>query len=258
MISAECTICDLPYDEGNHRPRNLPCGHGFCTICLETTISRGSSLCPICRKTHGAKLAENLPINFVLENILQNYPSSNFCPKHKTIPIYFHCQTHNVKICHSCVVLDHPPTVCKLSSLEDEVKSIIGNGNKALQNTREHLQDFIKVNNKEIKEHNDEINTIRTQINELSMKIDLIQKEREAKSKLVEEAESAMIDNSNKQEAMNSMEEKASSSHNIMKMLEKSKSELMQIKDWEENVTKTLNLSNSHFPTLCGSTHSRV
>ncbi|CAL4125583.1 unnamed protein product [Meganyctiphanes norvegica] len=244
MINAARTICDNPYDEENHRPRSLPCGHGFCTICLETTISRGSSLCPVCRKNHGAKLAKKLPINFDLEKILQNYRSSNFCPKHKTIPIYFHCQTHNVKICHSCIVLDHPSTVCKLSSLEDEVKSIIENGNKTLQNTRKLLQEYIKLRNTEIEKHSEEIYTIKSQINELSTKIGLIQKERAAKSKLVEEAESAIIVNRNKLETLKSVEEKASSSPNIMKTLEKSKSELTQIKDWEENVTKKLNLNN--------------
>jgi hypothetical protein len=36
----ECNICNNPFDETVRLPRNLPCGHHFCTACLASWIKR--------------------------------------------------------------------------------------------------------------------------------------------------------------------------------------------------------------------------
>ncbi|CAL4091619.1 unnamed protein product [Meganyctiphanes norvegica] len=70
MDKLECSICDEAFDGGSHRPRNLPCGHGFCTQCIEVCIRRGNSACSVCRKEHGANSTSELPVSFLLEDLL--------------------------------------------------------------------------------------------------------------------------------------------------------------------------------------------
>jgi hypothetical protein len=36
----ECSICNNPFDETVRLPRNLPCGHHFCTACLASWVRR--------------------------------------------------------------------------------------------------------------------------------------------------------------------------------------------------------------------------
>lgn len=50
----ECSICNNPFDETVRLPRNLPCGHHFCTACLgswvinrKTARSKHTITCPI-------------------------------------------------------------------------------------------------------------------------------------------------------------------------------------------------------------------
>ena len=79
--------------------------------------------------------AAELPVSFLLEELLHkaaiSTPQKNksgsdteMCPKHKEIPLYFHCESHNVKVCHSCVVIDHPAATCNLISLDDKINKI--------------------------------------------------------------------------------------------------------------------------------------
>ncbi|CAL4102166.1 unnamed protein product, partial [Meganyctiphanes norvegica] len=78
----ECTICNNIFDDATHRPRSLPCGHGFCTFCIEKYIVQGNKACPVCRKEHGAKSASDLPVCFLLEEFLQKAAISS-CQKLK-------------------------------------------------------------------------------------------------------------------------------------------------------------------------------
>ncbi|CAL4105014.1 unnamed protein product, partial [Meganyctiphanes norvegica] len=134
----ECSICNNSFDGNNYRPRALPCGHGFCTQCIETYIQTGRKTCPTCRVEHGANSAKDLPVSFLLEEFVQKAANSSsqahtkkavyvdenveMCPKHKGVPLYFHCKTHNIKVCHSCAIIDHPAISCNLISFEDEIK----------------------------------------------------------------------------------------------------------------------------------------
>jgi hypothetical protein len=48
----ECSICNYSFDETAHLPRNLPCGHRFCTACLASWVKRKAEAkytitCPI-------------------------------------------------------------------------------------------------------------------------------------------------------------------------------------------------------------------
>lgn len=65
----ECKVCLEDYD-AERRPRNLPCGHTFCSLCLDGLISLGSLSCPTCRRKHYGMDATFFQINYALEELL--------------------------------------------------------------------------------------------------------------------------------------------------------------------------------------------
>ncbi|CAL4212894.1 unnamed protein product, partial [Meganyctiphanes norvegica] len=96
MDKSECSICNNIFDGEARRPRALPCGHGFCTLCLEAYIKTGRTTCPTCRVEHGASSATDLPVSFMLEELLQKASSAAASQKHEPEP------THNENIVEMC------------------------------------------------------------------------------------------------------------------------------------------------------------
>ncbi|CAL4124500.1 unnamed protein product, partial [Meganyctiphanes norvegica] len=70
-VDAECSICFSTFNEATHRPRNLPCGHGYCTSCIETCIQGNNKNCPACGKKYRVNRATDLPICYLLEETMQ-------------------------------------------------------------------------------------------------------------------------------------------------------------------------------------------
>ncbi|CAL4110112.1 unnamed protein product [Meganyctiphanes norvegica] len=69
----ECCICREGYNEGNHRPLILPCGHTLCKACVNnvaTEHQRTVIQCPICRKNHTINCDE-LATNYVVIDLLR-------------------------------------------------------------------------------------------------------------------------------------------------------------------------------------------
>lgn len=158
MGKGECTICNHKFDGKERRPRSLPCGHGFCGKCIDACIARGNNTCPVCRESHGADSAPKLPVNFPLEEMLQKATVStehesdinsdeetvDICSKHKGIALHFQCKSHNLKVCHSCAVIDHPPSSCKLVALDDHFEENKKLEILAVQKRRERIMDIKK------------------------------------------------------------------------------------------------------------------
>ena len=64
-----CSIC---LDKFKH-PRNLDCGHTFCTTCLHMIKINDEIVCPLCRKIttlNSNKLLVDLPLNNILISII--------------------------------------------------------------------------------------------------------------------------------------------------------------------------------------------
>ncbi|XP_042242759.1 uncharacterized protein LOC121879965 isoform X2 [Homarus americanus] len=68
----ECKVCFTEYDDELRRPRNLPCGHTFCTHCITDTLGNGSLTCPNCRKEHYATFATEFPISYLAEALIKS------------------------------------------------------------------------------------------------------------------------------------------------------------------------------------------
>jgi len=70
-----CPICLEPYKH----PRNLDCGHSYCTTCLHLIKINNEIICPLCRKStyfNENKLLIDLPVNNVLISIIDESKQS--------------------------------------------------------------------------------------------------------------------------------------------------------------------------------------
>ena len=107
----ECKSCYELFDEQQRVPRNLPCGHTYCEICLDQVLSIKKKLeCPECRFKVDTLIKPNsLSKNFIACEIATKHREIQkkllFCVSHKE-PLRFFCETCQVNICASCI-LDH-------------------------------------------------------------------------------------------------------------------------------------------------------
>ncbi|KAK8392046.1 hypothetical protein O3P69_017573 [Scylla paramamosain] len=67
----ECKVCITNYDKAKRRPRTLPCGHSFCSLCLGGMIKEEKLTCPSCRNTHNAASPDAFPISYDMEAIIR-------------------------------------------------------------------------------------------------------------------------------------------------------------------------------------------
>ncbi|XP_063599739.1 uncharacterized protein LOC134776041 isoform X1 [Penaeus indicus] len=66
----ECKVCLDAYNDCEKRPRNLPCGHSFCSSCIEDLIRQGMLTCPNCRARHTCSDVTNFPFAYELEELI--------------------------------------------------------------------------------------------------------------------------------------------------------------------------------------------
>nr|XP_045615127.1 uncharacterized RING finger protein P4H10.07-like [Procambarus clarkii] len=67
----ECSVCFNDYDDNQLRPRTLPCGHTFCSQCIDNAIKNGQLTCPSCRAEHAATAATQFPISYAVEALVR-------------------------------------------------------------------------------------------------------------------------------------------------------------------------------------------
>ncbi|XP_069193628.1 tripartite motif containing 13-like [Procambarus clarkii] len=67
----ECSVCFNDYAENRLRPRTLPCGHTFCSQCIDNAIKNGQLTCPSCRAEHAATASTQFPINYAVEALVR-------------------------------------------------------------------------------------------------------------------------------------------------------------------------------------------
>ncbi|KAK8379227.1 hypothetical protein O3P69_019224 [Scylla paramamosain] len=69
----ECPVCMTLFneEEAEERPRNLPCGHTFCTSCINIVKKNDRISCPSCRTKHKVPPAGGFPISYTLEAVIR-------------------------------------------------------------------------------------------------------------------------------------------------------------------------------------------
>ncbi|XP_069180901.1 uncharacterized protein, partial [Procambarus clarkii] len=81
----ECSVCFNNYDDTLLRPRTLPCGHTFCSKCIDNAIKNGQLNCPSCRAQHTATAATQFPISYGMEAFIRKLKGMEVVPV-KTVP----------------------------------------------------------------------------------------------------------------------------------------------------------------------------
>ncbi|XP_069192262.1 uncharacterized protein [Procambarus clarkii] len=76
----ECSVCFNNYDDNQLRPRTLPCGHTFCSQCIDNAIKNGQLTCPSCRAEHAATAATQFPINYGMEALIRKLKGIEVVP----------------------------------------------------------------------------------------------------------------------------------------------------------------------------------
>ena len=62
----DCPVCLTVFDD-TMRPRTLPCGHSFCTCCIDALKEQGQVTCPTCRLSHAVPEAGQFPVSYAIE-----------------------------------------------------------------------------------------------------------------------------------------------------------------------------------------------
>lgn len=90
----ECSVCCEAFsEEGAHVPRNLDCGHTFCTLCIQRLDShaplRQGPKCPECRAVirFNRRTATSLPKNFKLLELIREQGRERKAPSNGPLPV---------------------------------------------------------------------------------------------------------------------------------------------------------------------------
>ncbi|KAK7084567.1 hypothetical protein SK128_025633 [Halocaridina rubra] len=67
-----CKMCFDEFDDFR-RPCSLPCGHSFCTSCLDSLIEDGKLKCPSCKQMHFSVKGSAFPVNYGMEDFMSTY-----------------------------------------------------------------------------------------------------------------------------------------------------------------------------------------
>jgi hypothetical protein len=62
--SFSCSVCSLSFNDKKRKPRNLPCGHTFCEICIRRLVESNTIKCSICRTVSDFESILKLSINY--------------------------------------------------------------------------------------------------------------------------------------------------------------------------------------------------
>ena len=103
-VAMDCSLCCEAFtEEGAHVPRNLDCGHTFCTACIEKLEAhaplRQGPRCPDCRQPvrFNRRTSRTLPKNYKLLELLRERRSSHDVHHHRHPHSHHHHQPQERK-----------------------------------------------------------------------------------------------------------------------------------------------------------------
>lgn len=175
----KCDVCLEKFDERSHKPRNLKCGHAFCSQCC-THLARPPVhnvewviTCPKCRKTTSTRGADDLPVNYPLLEMLKEDRGTtgtarvredrgsswdrgifgNRQKKEQTSPhggmcleaqaeVAMHCAHCGLWLCKDCSLIDHKRPECVLVPCQDTLKEMGQTGKVKIRACQQALGNF--------------------------------------------------------------------------------------------------------------------
>ena len=169
----ECEICSEKYDTEDRKPRNLPCGHSFCTVCCKQLYQVKEITCPRCRQKVFNKYAEELPVNYPMLDMIssvveggdaaaasnnkklssqkkeesqESSPHAGRCLEARA-EIYKHCAYCNLWLCKQCSRIDHKRPECLLTPFRDTLKEMQQSSMTKLKSTEYSMKEFSREAN---------------------------------------------------------------------------------------------------------------
>ena len=96
----KCSICTLKFDLRKHVPKNLPCGHVFCVVCVKLLVKGNNVPCPNCKELHSlpSRGVEGFGTNHAITGIL-----GTFCDTCDTPGRTRKCGVCDDQLCGSCL-----------------------------------------------------------------------------------------------------------------------------------------------------------
>uniref|UniRef100_A0A915ILA7 RING-type domain-containing protein n=1 Tax=Romanomermis culicivorax TaxID=13658 RepID=A0A915ILA7_ROMCU len=148
----ECPVCVQVF----RNPKLLPCGHSVCAdCCAQLNRDRISLLCPVCRRP-STTLADRLPINFGLRDLVNHYVDSDDQKK-------FSCANCDRKVtendCWSCD--DCSKIVCSFCAIKLHTL-----------HTLKEIKDLLRDKESEINKWREDVSQIGKQIQSMRQQID--------------------------------------------------------------------------------------
>ena len=159
-----CPVCFEPFVDP-HTPKNLPCGHVYCVLCLQEMVN-GSKTCPECRKV--IKIPKGgvalIPTNFKLRTLAEKHqkvgnvelpsnenvknPVLSLCSTHKEEQCYY-CNTCSMLACQTCLHTKHDGARHRTERLEEvyqeqqgQMKAKMEKATRSIEQTKEKMHRY--------------------------------------------------------------------------------------------------------------------
>lgn len=170
----ECGICSEEYDQMRLTPRNLQCGHTFCSRCCMNLVDSHAIICPKCRmKTRYIKDIKDLSVNYPLLEILNNDGRdaasttsmkkeqglfTDYKKKEQTSPhagrcleaqaeVAMHCAHCDLWLCKDCSRIDHKHPECVLVPYQDTIKEMSQAGEVKIRTSQHSVENVYRKAN---------------------------------------------------------------------------------------------------------------
>jgi len=111
-LSLECCVCskEFHHTQEQRRPRVLPCGHSLCGGCVQKLVNPQGVCCPTCRYVAPVTNANQVKINFGLQEYLQFVEEHPLLKKQTAVatmdtcnlcdqPAVFYCSEDDASLC---------------------------------------------------------------------------------------------------------------------------------------------------------------
>lgn len=167
----ECNICFTAFDDSEHRPRTLPCGHTYCSPCIGGLIEDGLLCCPSCRAHHPGNQVSQFPISYTIEAFIKKIKTvgaqQSRSPK-KGAPSSSRAAGSSTQ----------RGVKRKLELLLEEEKSTIANMSALWKDVDSQLDEYIEQLNKWELQHNTYVGVLSKLEKQQSNAITLLRKEK--------------------------------------------------------------------------------
>ena len=105
LINLNCKICLMQYDEEEHCPKIIPCGHSICKVCFVRILALNKYKCPYCKIEYS--YINELPVNHEIISMVLEKTKENVCSTHYNELLNFYCQDCKQLICQLCLLNNH-------------------------------------------------------------------------------------------------------------------------------------------------------